>query len=112
MNVFLWIAQVLLALFFVSASYFHGVAPHDVAVRNAPWIADVSPAFRTLIGAVELAGGIGVLIPAFARWTALGLTVLMMCATAFHLWRGEAHIIWLNLCLGAVAAFVGWGRRR
>jgi uncharacterized membrane protein YphA (DoxX/SURF4 family) len=108
MIVLIWIARILLALFFILAAYFHGFAPLDVAAKSAHWISDISPAFRKVLGVIELAGGVGVLIPRLARPAALGLAALMCCAVAFHLSRGESHIIWLNLCLAAVAIFVAW----
>ena len=110
MKALLWIIRIILALFFILAAYSHGFAPYDVAVKNAHWIADVSPTFRLFLGVVELAGGIGMLIPNTSRAAALGLVALMICATAFHLSRGEAHIIWMNLMLGVLAAIVAWRR--
>jgi hypothetical protein len=118
LNTALWIVQALLALFFVSASYFRVLVSHEVAVKSAPWVADVQPAFLRFIAAVELAGGLGVVLPAWlgaprlVPLAALGIVLLMTCAVIFHVSRGEAHIIWMNLSLAALAAFVAWGRSR
>ena len=101
-----WILKIVLALFFGAAAYYHGLAPREVAVQSAPWIADVSTGFRTFLGLVELAGAIGVLVPRTARLAAGGLVILMLCATAFHVSRGEPHIIWMNLCVAGLAAIV------
>jgi hypothetical protein len=34
----------------------------------------------------------------------------MILAMAFHLSRGEAQVLPINLVLGGLAAFVAWGR--
>jgi putative oxidoreductase len=36
----------------------------------------------------------------------------MLLASAFHLSRGEAGALPINLVLGGIAAFVAWGRTR
>jgi hypothetical protein len=42
----------------------------------------------------------------------VGLFVIMILATGFHLMRGEAKFTPLTLAIGALAAFVAWGRFR
>ena len=46
--------------------------------------------FATLIGVLELAGAIGLLIPKTTRWAVLGLTFLMFGAAFTHVTNGEA----------------------
>lgn len=69
------------------------------------------------IGFAELAGAIGLVLPAATRvkpWltplAALGLAVIMVLATAFHRIRGEADLIAFNFVPAFLAAFVAWGR--
>ena len=119
MNAALWIAQILLALFFLAAGYTHGLVPIEQAVRSAPWIADVPAGLVRFIGAAELAGGLGVVLPAALRLqprltplSAIGLMTIMLLAAAFHVSRGESHVIVMHLCVAAIAAFVAWGRLR
>jgi hypothetical protein len=38
--------------------------------------------------------------------------VIMLLAIAFHISRGETHIIGMHIAVAAVAAFVAWGRWR
>ena len=112
MNILLWIAQVLLALFFLAAGYSHGLMPIDQAAKNAPWMLDLPSGLVRFIAFAELAGAIGVLIPRLARLAALGLMTIMVLAAAFHISRGETRIIVMHVCVAAIAALVWWGRRQ
>ena len=74
---------------------------------------------RRVIGLIDLAGGIGILLPALTRilprltvMAALGCAVLQVFALTFHLSRGEAVVTPLNFVLLALALFVLWGRGR
>ncbi|MBI3934747.1 MAG: DoxX family protein [Acidobacteria bacterium] len=113
MNVALWVAQVLLAITFGSAGYLKATAPESF------WPGAVPATLVRFIGLSELAGALGVLLPAAARifpWltplAAAGLVMIMVLASAFHLSRGETQALSLTLGLGGLAAFVAWGRFR
>ena len=115
----LWLVQVLLAGVFFLVGYTHALAPIEVAMMRAPWVAALPVALIRFIGVVELAGGIGVVLPAATRvlpgltpLAAAGLAIVMALAIPFHLLRGEVTAIGVNLALGALAAFVAWGRTR
>jgi putative oxidoreductase len=41
---------------------------------------------------------------------AVGLATVLLFATMFHISRGELGALPLPLVLGAVAAFIAWGR--
>lgn len=41
-----------------------------------------------------------------------GLVLVMALAAAFHVSRGEFQVLPINFALGALAAFVAWGRTR
>src|SRR5262245_28365969 len=119
MNTSLWIAQVLLVLFFGAAGVVHGLLPVEEVAKSAPWADDVPVALLRFIGISELAGAIGVLVPALTRikpfltpLAALGCLTLMILAAVFHLSRGETGMVPLNLSVALVAAFVWWGRSR
>lgn len=69
------------------------------------------------IGAVELLGGLGVILPSLLRvrplltpLAAAGIALLMVLAFGFHFTRGEWTNLLLNLILAALAAVVIWGR--
>ncbi len=117
LNVTLWVLQMLLAAFFLMAGYTHGIMPIAEAAQRAVWMADVPPLLTRFIGIAELAGALGLIIPAATRrapWltplAAVGLAVIMILAVPFHISRGEAAVTPFNIVVALVAAFVAWGR--
>jgi DoxX-like family len=85
--------------------------------RMWPWTGLVPQHFLRFVGLVDLAGGIGILLPAITRvapWltvpAALGCTVLQMMAIGFHASRGEISLTSFNFFLLGLSAFVVWGR--
>ena len=112
----LWIAQGILALVFARSGLMKVVAPIDDLARSLPWVAEV-PALVRFIGVSELLGAIGLILPSAMRIlpkltvvAALGLVVVMVLATGFHLMDGEVSHAPVTLVLGGIAAFVAWGR--
>ena len=117
LHVTLWIAQVLLAAFFLLAGINHGLRPLAVVAQSAPWVAGIPAWLVRFIGFAELAGGLGVVLPAATRvmpWltplAAAGLAVIMALAVPFHVMRGEANVIGLHVVVVVFALFVAWGR--
>jgi DoxX-like family len=81
------------------------------------WPGQVPEWFLRLIGVLDAAGGVGVLLPAVTRtqprltvFAALGCTLLQIAAIIFHLSRDEASAVPLNIVLLALPAFILWGR--
>ena len=114
----LWIAQILLALVFGFAGAMKIFTPIEELAKNAAWIKDSALLIR-FIGTSELAGALGMLLPSLTRikpkltsLAAVGLFIIMVLATGFHLVQGEAKVIPMTIILGALAAFVAWGRGR
>lgn len=65
--------------------------------------------FRYLVGALEVAGAIGLVIPPLSALSALGLAGLLVGATATNLFvLGESP--WLPIGLLLMSALVAWGR--
>lgn len=117
LHVTLWIVQILLALAFGAAGFMKLFQPIDALTAAMGWPGDVPSALVRLIGTAELAGALGLILPSATRirpgltpLAALGLIVVMVLAAGFHLTRGEGAMIVPNLVLGALAAFVAWGR--
>lgn len=117
LNVWLWIAQILLAAFFLLAGYMHAFMPIEQATKIAAWIASAPEALVRFIGVAELAGAIGLVLPAATRvkpWltplAAAGLVVIMLLAMLVHIVRGEVSLLDRNLAALGIAAFVLWGR--
>jgi hypothetical protein len=115
-HVVLWIGQALLAAVFLLVGYTHAIA---VAIARAPWVASLPVPLVRFIGVTELAGALGLLVPAATRiqptltpLAAAGLSTVMALAIPFHMLRGETQEIAINVVLGALAAFVAWARAR
>jgi DoxX-like family len=113
----LWVAQVLTALMFAFIGFSKLTTPIPELAAMMKWPGEYSPAFVRWIGAVDLLGGIGLLLPSATRilprlsvLAALGCTVLQVLAIAFHVSRGEFMVLPLNAVLIALCIFVLWGR--
>lgn len=113
----LWIAQVILGVLFLMAGFQHAAAPVAELSQRIPWVADVPLWLLRFIGIAEMAGGLGVVLPAATRikpqltpLAATGLAIIMLLALPFHLMRNEPHMIGVNLAIALVAVFVAWGR--
>lgn len=115
LHIGLWVAQALLALAFGMAGGMKMTGPAvQMAVQSG-----MSAGLVHFIGLSELAGAIGVILPAATRvrpgltpLAALGLFVIMVLAVGFHLSRGEFSHLPPAIILGALAAFVAFGRWR
>jgi uncharacterized membrane protein YphA (DoxX/SURF4 family) len=113
----LWIIQILLALAFLAAGFMKLVTPVEQLAQNMVWVNDVPVWLVRFIGLAELAGGLGLVLPALTRiqpqltpLAGAGLALDMFLAAVFHLSRGEFGFIVPNLVLLALAAFVAYGR--
>ena len=118
LGVFLWLAQGVLAFFFLWGAWMKLGMPLDEAAKMAPWVA-AQPGLAKFTGIVDLLGGLGILLPALLRiqprlsvLAAVGIIALQVLAMGFHLMRGDAMVLPMNVVLLALAAFVLWGRTR
>lgn len=66
--------------------------------------------FRFLVGALEVIGGLGLLVPRVRALAAAGLVLLLTCATAVNLTVLDASPVMSSL-LAAVALVILWVRR-
>jgi hypothetical protein len=119
LHVGLWVVQGLLAAAFGMAGAMKAFTPIPELAASLPWAAEVPAALVRFIGVAELAGALGLVLPAATRiqprLTALaasGIVLVMLLASLFHLSRGEAGALPVNFVLGGLAAFVAWGRAR
>lgn len=115
-NVFLWIGQVILAGMFLMAGYMKTFVPIPELSQVIPMAGEM-PGLTRFIGVSELAGGLGLLLPAALRIlpqltivAAYALGVVMILAILFHIQRGEYAALPITFALGAIAFLVGWGR--
>lgn len=115
-HVGLWIAQVLLAGLFLAIGLMKAATPIAELSKTVP-LAGEMPALVRFIGISEIAGGLGVLLPAALRiWPRLtviaasALALVMVLALLYHLLRGEFSAIGVNIVLGGLGVLIAWGR--
>jgi hypothetical protein len=111
----LWIAQVLLALAFVSAGAIKVITPDETLTAWYPFPA----LFIRFIGVCELLGAVGLILPGLLRvrevltpLAAVGLASIMAGAVATTLAVGGGTAAAMPLVLGLLAVFVAYGRTR
>ncbi len=117
LNVWLWVAQILLALLYGWAGYMKTFRPIAELQPMMGWTAEL-PRLTRFIGVAEILGALGMLLPIptnILPWltplAALGLTLIQVLAIGFHARRSEtARSLPLNLVLLLLAVFVAWGR--
>ena len=115
MNLVLWIVQVLLGALFIFAGAMKFVMPIEAMqdpIAFPGW-------FLRFIGAAELAGGIGLIVPSLLRikpaltpLAAVGLVIIMIGATAIGVMTGPIVMASIPFAVGIAAAFVAYGRWR
>ena len=116
MNVALWILQGLLAAVFAAHGWMLLAPPPELLVIMNE---QLGPQFRIFLGAAEVAGAIGLLLPAVTRvkpgltpLAAACLAFVVVCATVLHLYRSEFSSAVITVILSVMAAFVAYGRWR
>jgi len=115
----LWVAQALVGLPFMFFGFVKMTKPIAELSIMMHWTAQLPEPFVRFMGAVDFAGGAGMLLPALTRirpeltiWAARGCIALQICAIIFHVSRGEANLTPLNVVLLALSVFVLWGRTK
>ena len=116
MNIFLWILQIVLGLYFFAIGIMHFIIPPGLPSAMA-WMYELSPSLHYISGIAEILGGLGMILPAVTRiqtrlvpLAALGLSLVMVGAIVYHATRGEFQNIGFNVILLAATAFVAYGR--
>ena len=114
MNMVLWVLQALLALAFFA----HGcLLLFPPASMVAQMNASLPRWFQLFIGVAEILAAVGLTLPGLTRiqpWlvsaAAAGLMIVMICATVFHLTRGEVTSAITTIVLLAMATYVAYMR--
>lgn len=106
-SILLWVVQGLLGFAFVLV----GTTKLAGAEQAVQLFDDIGAGqwFRYVVGALEVAGGIGLFVPRLAGLAGLGLAGLMLGAVVTHIFVIGGTFA-LPLILGALAALVAWGR--
>ncbi len=119
MNISLWVVQGLLAVMFLMAGANKLFQSIPELSKMLPWVTQVPEGLVRFIGFSELLGGIGLLLPAILRikpiltsYAAIGLAVVMLLASIFHISKGEMSVIGMNFVFMAMALYVAWGRMK
>jgi hypothetical protein len=119
MNLALWIIAGLLAALFLVAGANKLFIPQEKLARapGGGWVLDFSAGFVKALGAVEILGAVGLILPALLNFApilvplaAVGLALIMVGAAVVEFRRHEFKHMLLNLIYLALAAFVAWGR--
>lgn len=116
MNIIVWIAQIILAVSLIWASIMKLFLPADKLAEMWVWTAGNANLVK-LTGVLDLLAGIGLVLPSLLRiqpkltiYAAYGTIVLMIAASIFHISRGEASQIGVNIFFAVFAVFIVWGR--
>jgi putative oxidoreductase len=114
LHITLWTVQILLALVFALTGAMTVTQPIEALPAS---LAGVPLPLVRFIGAAELLGAAGLILPAATRiapvltpLSGLGLALVMLLASLVHISRGEFAMVLLPVVLGALSAFVAWGR--
>jgi hypothetical protein len=119
MNLTLWIVAGLLAAVFLFAGSTKLFIPRKklAEASGGGWVLDFSAGFVKALGALEILGAVGLILPALldvapvlVPLAALGLGVIMVGAAAVEFRRQEFKHVLVNLTYLALIAFVAWGR--
>jgi uncharacterized membrane protein YphA (DoxX/SURF4 family) len=118
MNVVLWIIAGLLAAAFLVAGGMKLTQPKKkLAESGLAWVEDFSPGTVKAIGALEVLGALGLILPTvldiapiLVPIAATGLAVIMLGAIVTHARRREQQAIVINVILLVLAVVVAWGR--
>jgi uncharacterized membrane protein YphA (DoxX/SURF4 family) len=117
-NVVLWIVAGVLAAAFLGAGLMKLAQPREKLVESGMgWAGDFSPGVVKAIGALEVLGALGLILPAvfdvatvLVPLAAVGLALIMLGAIVVHARRKETPMVVANVVLLALALFVAWGR--
>jgi hypothetical protein len=116
MNMLLWVLQVLLAAAFLAHGWLFLSPPPDIAqLMNA----SLPRWFQLFLGVAEVLAALGLTLPGLTRvqpwlvtWAAVGIMIVTVSATAYHLVRGEMSSAVITAVLLAMATFVAYMRHR
>jgi uncharacterized membrane protein YphA (DoxX/SURF4 family) len=116
MNIMLWVLQVVLAVAFFAHGWLLLWPPPEIAAQMN---ASLPRWFQLFLGVAEVLAALGLILPGLTRiqpwlvtWAAVGIVMVMVSATVFHVARGEMSSAAITLLLLAMATFVAYMRHR
>jgi hypothetical protein len=119
-NLFLWIVAGLLAVAYLFGGGLKLILSKEKIASFGPsgrWVEDFSASSVKAIGALEVLGSVGLILPAvlgvapvLSPLAALGLAIIMVGAAITRLRRHEFKFLAADLVYLALTVFVAWGR--
>jgi uncharacterized membrane protein YphA (DoxX/SURF4 family) len=117
MNIVFWVIQGLLALVFIASGSIKLTQPKEKLAAQMEWTKDAPQPAIKLLGAVEILGGLGLILPSLTGvlpWltplAAVGLVLIMIGASMTHYQRKEFSRIGFTSTLLVLALVVAVGR--
>jgi hypothetical protein len=118
MNTIAWILQILLALVFAFHFVLYTISPDALTAgmrKQGAWPPAISDGLRRFIGIAELAGALGLILPAVTHilpWlvavAAVCLAIVTILASIYHLRRKEPPFPAVIAVLCLVVAYLRW----
>jgi hypothetical protein len=116
MKTLVWVLQVLLAIAFLAHGWLLLSPPAAIAEQMN---AALPRWFQIFLGVAEVLAAVGLtlppltgILPGLAVWASVGIMIVMVSATAFHLSRGEISSAATTFVLLGIATFVAYMRYR
>jgi hypothetical protein len=114
MNKLLWIAQVILGLAFLAHGLMLLFPPASIVEQMN---SSMSREFQVFLGVAEVLAAVGLTVPGltgiqpwWTQWAALGITIVMISATIFHVSRNEISSAVTTFVLLVMAVWVAYMR--
>ena len=116
MNMALWVVQVLLAVAFFAHGWLFLAPPAELVEQMN---ASLPRWFQLFLGIAEILAAVGLtrpgltrILPELVTWAAVGIIIVMVSATVYHVARSEMSSAAITLVLLVMAAFVAYMRHR
>ncbi len=116
MNVFLWVLQIALAVYFGLTGVMHFVVPPGLPAPMS-WMYELPPGLHWISGGAEVLAALGLVLPGLTKirpqltaLAAAGLVLVMVGAAVWHISRAETATLLMNAVLAGVSGFVAYGR--
>jgi uncharacterized membrane protein YphA (DoxX/SURF4 family) len=118
MNIFLWIAAILLAIAALGAGITKvSQSREKLQSGQMKWVEDFPGGVVKLIGVLEILAAIGLILPPLVHiapvltpLAATGMALIMIGAIITHVRRKENQPLPINVVLLVLAVIVAWGR--
>jgi len=124
MEIAAWIVAGVLAALYLTAGILKTTRPLEQLAQLMPWTTSLVPAQVRLVGAAELLGAAGLVLPklldvvddragvegTLTGLAATGLALIQAGAIPLHVRRGEPSVLPMNVVLLVAAAFVAAAR--